>query len=81
MTRAAVVVFIETTHEGDPVDAAVLFKQALHQVTGNELAVDSPRLGTIGITVHESIEAGLALGNGYLWASLTPKAFPRAGEQ
>ena len=45
-----------------------------------ERTVESPRLGTIGITVHESIEAGLARGNGYLWASVTPKGFPRTEE-
>lgn len=78
MTRAAVVVFIETTHDGGPVDAAVLLKQALHSATGNRLTVEDPRLGAIGITVHEVLEAGLAAGNGYLWTSPTSKAFPQA---
>lgn len=77
MTRAAVVVFIETTHSGNPVDAAVLLKQALHQATGNKLSVEDPRLGTIDIAVHEVLEIGLAAGNGYLWTSPTSKAFPR----
>ena len=77
MTRAAVVLFIETTHDGSPIDAAVQLKWALHSATGNQLTVETPQQGTIGITIHDVIEAGLAAGNGYLWTSPTPKAFPR----
>lgn len=80
MTRASVTVFIETSHEGDAVDAAIIFGQALRQLTGGKLEFASAHLGTIDITIHDSMETGMALGNGYLWAAPTSKAFPRQEE-
>jgi len=81
VTRAAVTVFIETDHEGDAIDSGILFKMALRQALGgNTMQVVPNRLRNaepITITVHESMETGMAAGNGYLWLEATRKAFPR----
>lgn len=82
MTRAAVTVFIETDHEGDAVDAGILFKRALHQALGgNRLTLTPPNWRQINITIHDAMETGLAAGNGYLWLEPTSKAFPRTDKE
>jgi hypothetical protein len=85
MTRAAVTVFIETDHEGDAIDVGILFKMALRQaIDGNTMQIVPNRLRNaepITITVHESMETGMAAGNGYLWLEPTSKAFPRPENQ
>ena len=34
----------------------------------------------VNLTIHEFMEAGMAMGNGYLWTEVTGKAFPRTYE-
>ena len=82
MTRAAVTVFIETDHEGDQIDAGILFKRALFSALGgNKLSIHPPNWKLVNIAIHEVMETGMAAGNGYLWMEPTSKAFPRPDNQ
>lgn len=76
--RAAVVLFVESESGGDPIDLAGLVSAALWQ---NGVKTDGLTATLHGaehrITVHQVMEAGLAMGNGYLWTEVTSKAFPR----
>jgi hypothetical protein len=78
MTRAAITVFIETDHEGDALDAGILFKMALHRAFNGKLSIKLPAWDKpISIAIHDVMETGMAAGNGYLWVEPTSKAFPR----
>lgn len=71
--RAAVVLFLET---GNGLDPAQLAQAALYQ---SGLLKDGLTVRLHGeenhIRIAGAVEAGMALGNGYLWASVTPKGF------
>ena len=76
--RAAVVLFVESESGGDPIDLAALVSAALWQNgTKTDGLVASLQGVEHRITVRDVMEAGLAMGNGYLWAEVTSKAFPR----
>lgn len=71
--RAAVVLFLETE---DGLDPAQLAQAALYQ---SGLLKDGLTVRLHGeehrISIAGAMEAGVALGNGYLWAAVTPKGF------
>lgn len=71
--RAAVVLFLETDNGLDP---AQLAQAALYQ---SGLLKDGLTVRLHGeehrISITGAMEAGMALGNGYLWASVTSKGF------
>lgn len=76
--RAAVVLFVESESGGDPIDLAALVSAALWQ---DGTKTDGLTVTLNGnphhIRVHQVMEAGQAMGNGYLWTEVTSKAFPR----
>lgn len=75
--RAAVVLFVESESDGDPIDLAALVSAALWQ---NGTKTDGLSVTLQGhqhhVRVHQVMEAGQAIGNGYLWTGVTSKAFP-----
>jgi hypothetical protein len=78
--RVAVVVFAEV-EATDACDASYIVEQTLHQLGAYPTAVINTKLRAElparNVTVHRVMDAGMAVGNGYLWLEPTLKAFPR----
>lgn len=78
--RVAIVVFADVEGEiSDPQHVAErVIRDKLGPMRGE---VHTVRLGgrsdgrELGVRFHEVMEAGIAIGNGYLWTSVTSKAF------
>lgn len=76
--RAAVVLFVESESADDPIELAALTSAALWQNGTKTDGLSATLQGhQYHVRVHQVMEAGQALGNGYLWAEVTSKAFPR----
>ncbi len=91
--RVAVVIFAEVHDESaDVTDAGLRTEYGLKAALAGDAAVqfDNGAWGVsvkkadskyvpcdVNLTVHRFMEAGLAIGNGYLWTEVTGKAFPR----
>lgn len=82
--RAAVVLFVDM-EEGtaqSPQDVAEFTRQALYQagygMNKNPLLVTF-RQQVKEIRIVDVMEAGIAIGNGYLWTEVTTKAFMQRG--
>jgi hypothetical protein len=91
--RVAVVLFVEVHDESaDAGDAAHRAECGLKAALAGDAQVDYDdwkwRVSVKGndskfvpcdvnLTVHEFMEVGMAMGNGYLWSEVTCKAFPR----
>lgn len=80
--RVAVVVFADVDWDGQ--GSGHLVERALHEILtfdGTEYPVrvggDAGR--EVNVRFHDVMEAGAAIGNGYLWTQPTSKAF-RLGE-
>lgn len=81
-TRAAVVVFIDTDDEVfEARDLATFFRQGLYQaghLPDQPLPVKF-KDKVINLNIVSIMDAGVAIGNGYLWTEVTPKAFREHG--
>ena len=82
-TRAAIVLFVDVDEEDVPLsnDLDTLVRMGLHQAgfdINNPLPV-TIKERVINIRIVDTMEAGLAMGNGYLWTEVTTKAYTQRG--
>jgi hypothetical protein len=78
MTRSAVILFVESESGGDEVDLAYLVNLALQDARRNGLKLKL-KDGEHTIKIIDVMEAGMAMGNRYLYASVTNKAWRERG--
>lgn len=79
MTRAAVVLFVESDHEGDVVDVAYLVNLALQEQRRNGMKVQWADGRERNIKIINVMEAGMAIGNRYLYTEVSTKAWQERG--
>ncbi len=81
--RAAVVLFVDVDEEKvqSPQDLAVFVQWGLHQAGFDLKRPMSVRMGakTVDVRIVDVMEAGMAIGNGYLWTEVTTKAYTQRG--